>query len=398
MKVLINGGGIAGLSLATFLSERGVTPIVIERAPSFLAQGHIIALKAAGVAVLDRLGVRAACTQRALPSSIAMQAFTAGGYRLREQTSAGMAGALGGYLMLRRADLAAALYAHVRDRVEVRFGTQVRSFQQDGAGVEVRLSSGSSERADILVGADGVHSAIRHQLFGEQGQQRLGGSYLAIEVRCPHEVQVGHLQMYLGRGQHVALIPTGTEQLLVMSYNATAGLREKLRTPREARLFFAREYAGFAPQVRAVLAAVEDDSFLYVDDIKMIELPTLVQGRVALLGDAGTCPSFLSGMGSANAMLAAEQLAAALAEADGAAAGAAADAAESVLARQLSRYDEEARALSQSFRQNALGAARIILSRSRALGLMRDALLAAVPQALFLQRMRQLFVRKSAAA
>jgi len=102
MKIVINGGGIAGFALAHFLSDRGMIPIVIERAPGFSALGHVISLKAEGVHVLDRLGIRAACEARAQPNTTMMTFSTAGGIPLRTMQAGQFDTAIGGYLALRR--------------------------------------------------------------------------------------------------------------------------------------------------------------------------------------------------------------------------------------------------------------------------------------------------------
>ena len=75
----------------------------------------------------------------------------------------------------RRADLQAALYELVRERSDIRFGTQVEEVAATTSGVEVRLSDGSIERADLLVGADGIHSNVRSLVFGKDSERPLGG-------------------------------------------------------------------------------------------------------------------------------------------------------------------------------------------------------------------------------
>lgn len=182
MKILINGGGIAGFALALFLHERGLRPVVLERASAFAALGHLIALKADGVHVLDRLGIRARCAEAALPMTATLRLHNAAGRPLRETRIGQLDGAVGGYLMLRRSDLHAALYERVRDRVEIRFGQRAASFTEDGGGVAVTLGDGATARADVLIGADGVHSAVRRALYGQEGERPLGGSYIALEV------------------------------------------------------------------------------------------------------------------------------------------------------------------------------------------------------------------------
>ncbi|APR75858.1 2-polyprenyl-6-methoxyphenol hydroxylase [Minicystis rosea] len=386
MRVLIAGGGIGGFALARFLRQAGVACTVLERAPRFRALGHFIALKAEGVRVLDRLGVRDACAARALPSVVALRFATPAGHVLRRQRVAALDAALGGFLLLRRADLAEVLYQHVAGEVDVRFGAEVVGVTQEGGGVTATLADGRVERADVLVGADGVHSAVRRRLFGAAGELPLGGSYVALEVDCAHDAPVGEITAHLGRGQIVMVGALGPRRLVAVVYHGGADLRARLSTPALARDFFAREYAHFNPTVRALFAAIDADSFVFVDTITMVQLPSIVAGRVALLGDAAACPTFLSGMGSAYALLSAETLARALAgcaETDGEVEAA------------LSAYAREAQGNAVEVHRSALRMRSLILGRSRLVTALRDSVLAAAPGDWLLESARRFYNARS---
>jgi len=127
-----------------------------------------------------------------------------------------------------------------------------------------------------------------------------------------------------------------------------------------------------------MFAAIDNQSFVFVDDITMITLPALSRGRVALLGDAGACPTFMSGMGSAYAMTSAEKLAIHL--------SGAADVPEALMS-----YGEEALGHALALQKNARTMAKVIMSRSRAMAAARNGLLALVPETQALQRLNRLF-------
>src|SRR6059058_2620546 len=123
LKVIISGAGIAGLALAHWLVRIGVTTIVVERAPRFEALGHYISLKGNGVEMVRRMGILDACESRAAPIE-EVYFYTATRRLLRRERTAALAKALGGYILFRRGDLQAALYELVRERTNIRFGTQ----------------------------------------------------------------------------------------------------------------------------------------------------------------------------------------------------------------------------------------------------------------------------------
>jgi len=378
MRVLIVGGGIGGFALAISLHQRGIEALVVERAPAFKALGHFIALKTEGVRVLDRLGITAPCRAAGLPPSTHLRVTTAGGRLLREQDLSVFQTALHGYLMMRRSDLSAALHAAATPYTEVRYGTEVTALEQDDCGVLATLSTGGQERFDVVVGCDGVHSRTRGLLFGQAGPRPLGGSYIALDVHSEHRLPAGQMSLYLGRGQLVGLLPGSPDRVSGIVYHAGTELRAQLHDARGARRFFAREYAGFHADVRDVFASIDDADFVFVDNIVQIDLPEIVTGRAALLGDAAACPTFLSGMGSAYAMLSAENLAGELARGDDPSAA-------------LARYGASANAMSRELKGNALRMARVILNRSPVTAALRDTVLQLFPETLLMARAQQFY-------
>jgi 2-polyprenyl-6-methoxyphenol hydroxylase-like FAD-dependent oxidoreductase len=174
LKVIVSGAGVAGLALSHWLARLGATAVVVDRAPRFQALGHYISLKGNGVEMVRRMGILAACEARAA-SIDEVHFYTAARQSLRSERTAALAKALGGYILFRRSDLQAALYELVRERADIRFGTQIEQVRLAADEVEVRLSDGRTERADLLVGADGIHSHVRGFVFGGGFERPLGG-------------------------------------------------------------------------------------------------------------------------------------------------------------------------------------------------------------------------------
>src|SRR4051812_42107976 len=165
LKVIVSGAGVGGLALAHWLGRIGATTILVERAPAFQPLGHYISLKGNGVEMVRRMGILDACESRAAPLDEVCFYTTAKRLLRRERTTV-LARTLGGYILFRRADLQAALYGLVNAHTDIRFGTQIAEVRSTECGIEVRLSDGRSEQADLLIGADGIHSHVRGMVFG----------------------------------------------------------------------------------------------------------------------------------------------------------------------------------------------------------------------------------------
>jgi 2-polyprenyl-6-methoxyphenol hydroxylase-like FAD-dependent oxidoreductase len=310
MKVLISGGGIAGLAAAFWLERLGAQVTVLERAREYTPLGHYVALKSHGVAMVKEMGLLEACRKRELHMR-SVRMLTSSGKFLRDNPSAELSAAVDGYLLIRRADLHAALYEGVQ-RSDLRFGSHLGPVRVLEDRVEADLPGGT-ESCDLLIGADGIHSATRAAVFGEGFLEPMGGHYLALTVDCRHGQPLDAWQVFFGRGQHVAMIPNGEDRISVIVYHAAGGLEPAGKTNADYRTFFAEAYRDFAEPVRRVLGAIDAHTYVFSDTIAMVKLPSIVKGRVALVGDAAHCPTFMSGMGSSLALQGAHTLATSLA-------------------------------------------------------------------------------------
>lgn len=306
MRVVIVGAGIGGLALAYWLDRAGFEPVVIEAASKFEPLGHYLALRGTGVSVAREMGIEAACRRRQATFA-RTRFFRADGRLLRTLANDVSDRTLGGYILFRRSDLHEALNEAVAQRIPVHFGVRPEAIRQDAQRVTVRLSDGEEVSADFLVGADGIHSATRRLVFGTGFARRLGGRYIGLTLRFDHGMDTSADDAYFGVGQMAALMPTDADRISGIMYH---GDRSGPPADRQAlKPFLQRTFAGFAAPVRELIERIQPDSYLFSDDIAQISMPSIVSGRVTLVGDAAHCPTFMSGMGSALALQDARALA-----------------------------------------------------------------------------------------
>jgi FAD-dependent urate hydroxylase len=162
-RVLIGGGGIAGLGLAPMLARTGVAVEVIERAPVWGPAGTGMYLPGNAVRALRALGLEARVASRAI--EIRRQRFCdRRGRLLCEVDVAGLWAAVGPCVALHRADLHALLREAARE-VPIRLGLSVERLAQRDGIVSVEFSDATSGEYDLVIGADGIHSAVRGLTF-----------------------------------------------------------------------------------------------------------------------------------------------------------------------------------------------------------------------------------------
>jgi 2-polyprenyl-6-methoxyphenol hydroxylase-like FAD-dependent oxidoreductase len=295
-SILIVGGGIAGLTLATALHQRGFRAEVVERNPDWHALGAGLLIQANGMRALRELaldpGVEGAGTivRRWV---IADQQ----GEPLCEMDLDALWGEVGPCVGVARAGLQQMLLVGAGD-VPCRLGTSVTSLAEDDRRVSVTFTDGSVGEYDLVVGADGIHSAVRRLTFGTDEPTFSG--QLAWRSLAPMQLPgPPSVQFWLGDGCFFGLCTVGDGYTYGFG-NVTVG-RE--HDPLEGRLERLRgRFAAFGQAVQEYLGRVEADEQIHCSPIEWVEQEVWHTARVVLIGDAAHASSPMMGQGGCLAM------------------------------------------------------------------------------------------------
>jgi salicylate hydroxylase len=289
LRIFIVGGGIGGLSAALSLQRAGFDPIVFEQARGLGPVGGGIQISPNAARVLIHLGLGGGLSDLAvIPAAIESRSFRSGRPILSlpmGERSADVYGAP--YYHVHRADLHALLVEAIRPG-SLRLSARCTGFIQDSGGVRVDFEDGTSEHGDVLIGADGIHSAVRAAAFGPEAPRFSGA--VAYRGLIPAE-RIEHLSIerkatvWWGPGRHfvhyfvsrgrslnfVAIVPSQTSHVESWS---TEGSRDELLA----------EFKGWHPTVQALTRSTDRVHKLALYDRD--PLPRWSVGRVTLLGDA----------------------------------------------------------------------------------------------------------------
>jgi 2-polyprenyl-6-methoxyphenol hydroxylase-like FAD-dependent oxidoreductase len=314
--VLISGASIAGPALAHWLQRRGIRAVLVEKAPERRTGGYAIDLRGAAVDVAERMGVLDGV--RAAATGIARASIVDADGRVRAGFDSGLVASEARSIEILRGDLVALLH-DAADGAEFRYGDSIAALESRGDCVIASFEGAQAEPFDLVVGADGLHSNVRALAFGpERPYRRFLGSYVSIATVGNHLGLSGEARLFNTPGRVVGLYQTdrsaGAKALLL---HRTAEESDVDRRPAaEQRAHLRSVFAGMGWETDRILDEIEDAPDFYFDSVTQIAMDGWSRGRVALLGDAGYCPSPMSGQGTSLALVGAYLLADELARRD----------------------------------------------------------------------------------
>ncbi|HSE67972.1 MAG TPA: FAD-binding domain [Gemmatimonadales bacterium] len=314
MNVVINGIGVAGPALAYWLTKWGHEVLLVEKAPRLRTDGYVIDFWGIGYDIAEKMGL--------------VDELQRLGYQVREARFVDGHGLKRGgfavtvlhrmtnhrFTSLPRSDVSATIFRAIRGKVETIFGDSVAAIEEHANGVHVAFDHAPARNADLVIGADGLHSRVRDLAFGPPSEFQVSLQYhvAAFEVDGyrPREelVYVSHALP----GRQVSRFTMRDDKTLFLFV-----FRDEYKHGDEPKAVLRKAFAGAGWEWPEIEQELERATDLYFDTVSQIRMDRWTKGRTALVGDAAACVSLMAGEGTGLAIAEAYVLAGELHACDG---------------------------------------------------------------------------------
>lgn len=305
VRVIINGAGIAGAALAYWLDRLGHDVLLVERAPALRTGGYVINLWGTGYDAAERMGLLPRFQELQYHADelrlVDHRGRTRGGYPSRALLDL----TEGRIATLARGDIAAAVYDLLGGRVETIFGDSISRIEDNWERVQVGFDRAEPREADLVVGADGLHSRVRQLGFGPDAlfEYPMGCHAAAFEIAGYRPRDERLYVAHSAPGRYIARFPIRDDRMLFFMLFRDQYLRGAMpRNDSERKTALAQAFSNMGWECQAILSAMEEIENIYFDRIAQVRMDRWTQGRVALLGDAAACPSLIAGEGAGFAL------------------------------------------------------------------------------------------------
>ncbi len=309
-RILISGAGVAGLAAALWLDKAGFKPVIVERADNVRAGGFLVSLSHHAYHSARDLGITDELHRRSC-------GITGSSYH--DQHDRCILKLIGETLFggvdvvqIMRDEVVAVMYELARDRVEIRFEDSITSIDQTDSGVDVEFDKHTRETYDVVIGCDGLHSAVRELAFDPASITEHYLDLRCAAFRSPNVLGLdSEFQTHMRRTRYMATFSTGADDI----GNVFVWSSDDRSIPgREGRREILQQaFVGAGGAIEKVLGHCPEDD-IYMDSLLQIEADSWVNGRVAIVGDAAHCLTLFSGRGAAAALNGGTRIARALVE------------------------------------------------------------------------------------
>jgi 2-polyprenyl-6-methoxyphenol hydroxylase-like FAD-dependent oxidoreductase len=302
-RALISGASFAGLVSAYWLSDLGYDVTVVELSPVLRRGGTAVNLRGRTIGVVERMGLLPHLLEKRL--NLLRWEIKNADDRSEHTLVLRSPGdpPPDDDFEIERDVLLTALFDAVKDRCRVAFGDSIASLRETEDAVEVTFRKSETAAFDLVLGCDGTHSNVRKLWFGIESQfTHFLEQYFSVTIVEKLLIERGTAQMFNVPGKAVMLNAYNDKTDIIFGFFSPSEIAYDHRDEAGQRRLIREQFEGVGWRVPELLREVAASRSFYFDKLCQIRMPVWARGRVALVGDAGYCPSPAAGLGGSLAI------------------------------------------------------------------------------------------------
>jgi len=309
-SVLVSGASFAGLAAAWWMNKLGYSVTVVEIAKGVRKGGTPVNIRDGVIDVVKRMNLLERIIAASLPPR-PMTFLDAHGSPLPLALS--QVEEEEEEYEIERDVLLDMLFGEVKEHVEFLFADSISGLEDSAEEVAVTFASGKQRSFSLVLGCDGTHSAVRRICFGEESSFLVFlQCYFSLTIVNKLLIEEDTSQMLNVAGKTVMLNAYNGKTDIAFCFFSEKEIDYDRRKQAEQKRMIREQFEGEDWRTRELLDEMSRCDDFYFDKLCQTRMESWTKGRVALVGDAGYCPSPAAGMGGSMAILGAAALADAL--------------------------------------------------------------------------------------
>lgn len=308
-NVLISGASFAGLSTAFWMNRMGYKVTVVEIGSALKMGGSPVDIKGATVDIVRQMGL----FERIEANRLNLERWEfknaddiTESFRVLRQPGEELPD---DEFEIERDLLLNMLFETIKGNVEFIFNNSVTALKETTDGIEATFRDGTQGVYDLVIGCDGIHSAIRRIWFGHETEYaHFLGQYFSIAIVKKLLINSNTFQLFGVPNKGVMLNAYNNKTDIVLSFRSDEEIAYDYRDEAQQKKIILAQFRGVGWRTPELLKEVMSSPTFYFDKFCQIKMPSWTKGRVALVGDAGYCASPAAGMGGSLAIIGAAAL------------------------------------------------------------------------------------------